>query len=281
MKLTVILVLTLSLIVGAHGQSGEELYNSVCAACHTINQGRLVGPDLTGVYNKQDMPWLIGFIRSSQQMIKSKDPAAVAIFEEYNKLPMPDNNLSDQQIISIIDYIRSVDASVTAKIPGDTAKPDSLATVSDTTGPPIADTIRIDRAVVMKGRDYFYGKIPFQGKAVSCMSCHRVNDGSLFGGGKLAINLTGAYTKLGPAGIKAILSNPPFPAMKMSTKGALTEEEISSLSSFLKSFSVRSHERISSIGGMSFLVTGLLGGLFIVTFLFLLYDNRKIPPGIS
>lgn len=45
--------------------SGEEIFKSTCAACHTVNKGRLVGPDLSGVYLIRDNEWLIKFTRSS------------------------------------------------------------------------------------------------------------------------------------------------------------------------------------------------------------------------
>src|SRR5512133_1996902 len=167
-----------------NGQSGEEIFKTVCTACHTVNKGKLIGPDLSNVYNKQDMPWLINFVRSSQQMIKANDPAAVAIFNEYNKIPMPDNNYSDQQIISIINYIKSIDAG-TGQAANKTS--DSTSTAQDSTRAPAdssamaaADTISTNDSIVQKGRSYFYGIIPFASNAVTCASCHNISDGSLF-----------------------------------------------------------------------------------------------------
>lgn len=79
----------------------------VCSACHTIGKGKLVGPDLKGVTERRSETWLISFIRSSQTMIKNGDAEAVKIFEENNKIPMPDNNLSDDQIRGILTYIKN------------------------------------------------------------------------------------------------------------------------------------------------------------------------------
>src|SRR5690606_4743910 len=96
------------------GQNGGELFKSTCASCHTINGGRLIGPDLSGIHNRRDNEWLIGFIRSSQKLIKAGDKDAIAIYNEYNKIPMPDNNMSDEQIISIIDHIKSAGGATQA-----------------------------------------------------------------------------------------------------------------------------------------------------------------------
>ena len=78
---------------------------ATCAACHTIGKGKLIGPDLKGVMERHEEAWLYSFIKSSQTMVNNGDPAAVKVFEEYNKIPMPDNNLTDDQIKGILDYI--------------------------------------------------------------------------------------------------------------------------------------------------------------------------------
>ncbi|MCF8224739.1 MAG: cytochrome c [Bacteroidales bacterium] len=53
--------------------AGGALYQSICAACHTINGGRLFGPDLSRVYERREEDWLIRFIRSSRKMLKAGD----------------------------------------------------------------------------------------------------------------------------------------------------------------------------------------------------------------
>jgi mono/diheme cytochrome c family protein len=82
---------------------------AVCAACHTIGKGKLVGPDLKGVNDRHDEAWLLSFIKASQTMVKNGDPVAVKLFEENNKIPMPDNNLTDDQIRGILSYIKNYD----------------------------------------------------------------------------------------------------------------------------------------------------------------------------
>ena len=108
--------------------TGEEIFKSVCSACHTINKGRLVGPDLSGVYLIRNNDWLISFIRSSQKFIKSGDTAAIAIYNEYNKIPMPDNKFSNEQILSVIEYIKTSDQNASVAT-GQPKAPDSLTTV--------------------------------------------------------------------------------------------------------------------------------------------------------
>ncbi|MCB0804280.1 MAG: c-type cytochrome [Bacteroidales bacterium] len=94
-----------------HAQTQAPPEWQVCSACHTIGKGKLIGPDLKGVTERHDREWLYSFIRSSQTMIKNGDPTAVKLFEEYNKIPMPDNNLTDEQIEGILTYIENYDES--------------------------------------------------------------------------------------------------------------------------------------------------------------------------
>jgi len=79
----------------------------VCGACHTIGKGKLIGPDLKGITESRDKEWLYSFIRSSQTMIKEGDELAVQLFKEYNKMPMPDNDFTDEQIEGLLAYIEN------------------------------------------------------------------------------------------------------------------------------------------------------------------------------
>ncbi len=87
---------------------------AVCAACHTIGKGKLIGPDLKGITERHDEAWLYSFIRSSQTMIKNVDEEAIKVFEEYNKIPMPDNDFTDEQIAALLTYIENYDETAEA-----------------------------------------------------------------------------------------------------------------------------------------------------------------------
>ncbi len=85
--------------------SEDEANFQVCKACHTIGGGKLVGPDLKGIADKRDEAWLISFIQNSQDMIQSGDEQAVKVFNEFNKIPMPVNKLTDEQVIGVLTFI--------------------------------------------------------------------------------------------------------------------------------------------------------------------------------
>jgi mono/diheme cytochrome c family protein len=90
---------------------GELLFTQNCKACHHLEM-RLVGPALKGVDQRHDEGWLLRFVRSSQTMIQEGDSAAVTLFNTFNKVPMPDQNLTDGQIRSILAYIKNADKPV-------------------------------------------------------------------------------------------------------------------------------------------------------------------------
>ncbi len=86
---------------------GKNLFKDYCKACHTIDQGKLVGPELKNVHEKRSEEWLIQWIRNPQAMLDAKDPDALAIWEEYNKVPMtPNPNMTDDDIRGILAYIK-------------------------------------------------------------------------------------------------------------------------------------------------------------------------------
>ncbi len=83
---------------------GKELFNANCAACHKLD-AKATGPALRGVANKYEMSWLYKWIKNSSDLIKSGDPQAVKVFEEYNKAVMTAfPQLSEADIDNIIAY---------------------------------------------------------------------------------------------------------------------------------------------------------------------------------
>lgn len=107
MKKTIAIFLTGIISINLSAQSGEDNFKTVCAACHTIGKGLLVGPDLKGSHNKHQEKWLIKWIKSSQTMVNEGDKKAVELFNQYNQIPMPDNpQFSDADAKAIIAYIK-------------------------------------------------------------------------------------------------------------------------------------------------------------------------------
>ena len=88
--------------------AGKKLFNTHCASCHKVKK-KSIGPALRGVSEKYDREWLYSWIKNSPAMIKSGDPQAVSIWEEYNKTAMnafPQlSNIDIDNILTYADYI--------------------------------------------------------------------------------------------------------------------------------------------------------------------------------
>jgi len=86
---------------------GKVIFTSRCAACHNVNK-TLTGPALAGLDERRSMDWIIKFVKSSQELVKAGDKDAIAVYEKFNKIPMPDHSdLTEDDIKSIVEYIKS------------------------------------------------------------------------------------------------------------------------------------------------------------------------------
>ena len=86
-------------------QDGEKLFKSYCASCHSPGENQLVGPGLAGVYDKYEREWLYSWIKNSGALIASGDEQAVAVYEQYAKVVMPAQPVTNDEIDAIMDYI--------------------------------------------------------------------------------------------------------------------------------------------------------------------------------
>ena len=95
-----------------HGQAaetGQEIFQNNCAGCHTIGKGKLVGPDLAGVTSRREESWLKRQIKDPEGLIAEKDPIAMRLLKEAGNVPMPQLELSDAEVASVISYLKSTE----------------------------------------------------------------------------------------------------------------------------------------------------------------------------
>ena len=89
----------------ANSQDGASIFKKNCAVCHTIGKGKIVGPDLIGMDKKHDIKWLVKWVKSSQSLVKKNDPKAVQIFNDNNKMIMPDQALTDDEVKAVVAFV--------------------------------------------------------------------------------------------------------------------------------------------------------------------------------
>ena len=105
---------------------GKALFNTNCAACHTLDK-KMTGPALRNVEQRLmddedlDKDWIFAWVRNSSSVVKSGDTYGVKIYEEYNgaaMTPMP--QLSDEDIDNILAYTAQPKATATQNTEGAT-----------------------------------------------------------------------------------------------------------------------------------------------------------------
>ena len=253
-------------------QDGEQLFQQ-CKACHTIGQGKLLGPDLMDISKKRDAAWVKNFIKSSQSMIKGGDPDAIALFEEFNKLMMIDYPLPDADIDAIVKYIDSFSTPIAevAEVAVEASAVDSIAAVEAADYLASIDTDENEA----RGKALFEGSRKFRNGGASCISCHHVNVDEGKQGGLLAKELTQSFSQIGGyAGIKGMIDFPAYPAMKDAyAKAPITEDESVQLQVFLMRADKAYSMEISSVSG--YLKQGIIGVLVLLVIISLVWFRRK------
>jgi cytochrome c2 len=268
----VVLVMVLALPSLAQ-KNGGPMFNTFCTACHTISKGKLIGPDLADVHLRRSDEWLLEFITSSQAMVKKGDPDAVAIYEEFKKTVMPDAPYNADQIKEIIGYIKSKSPSYVPTA-GEVQKPAEV--ISE---PPAISVNEATEEQIKNGQLLFSGTNRMSEGGPGCISCHNVKNNKLIGGGLLAKDLTDAYSRMNEAGIKAILTSPPFPAMKEAYQNnPLTEEEAYNLTAFLKFADEEQFGQHARDWQQYFLIAGVLGFVLLMGVFSMTWAYRRKRP---
>ena len=94
---------------------GQYVFAGHCAACHTIGHGEKIGPDLLGVTGARNHEWLKRFIQEPDKVLEQRDPTAVALFEKYRQVRMPNLRLADRDVEAIIKFIEDETTAHRAK----------------------------------------------------------------------------------------------------------------------------------------------------------------------
>ena len=87
---------------------GKLAFESKCLACHSIGGGRKLGPDLAGVTKRRTEGWLVRWLKNPDEMLKT-DADAKALLKEHNNIPMPNQNLPENEIRQYLKYFKWYD----------------------------------------------------------------------------------------------------------------------------------------------------------------------------
>jgi len=94
---------------------GKLAFESKCLACHSVGQGKKLGPDVAGVTKRRTDAWLTRWLKAPEKMLET-DAAAKAMLKEYNNIPMPNQSLTDTEIKQYLKYFHWIDAQSAASL---------------------------------------------------------------------------------------------------------------------------------------------------------------------
>ncbi|WP_274054413.1 copper chaperone PCu(A)C [Thalassomonas haliotis] len=108
--------------------TGEQLFRTRCQNCHSITgingginggirsgagQGqetgqktpKPLGPDLFAVNQRREKQWLVNWIMAPDKMLANKDPVAMSLYRQYDRLAMPNMRLTYKETLQVLAFI--------------------------------------------------------------------------------------------------------------------------------------------------------------------------------
>jgi len=233
-------------------EEGKQIFQDKCAACHTVGNGALVGPDLKGVAERRPREWLEQWIAAPDAMIAKKDPYAINLLHQFHDVQMPNPGLSASEIASVLAYVEN---------PGQAGTTAQAASAPAVQGNPEA------------GKDLFTGVVRFANGGPPCMACHSVGGIGALGGGQLGPDLTEVVKRYGgAAAVDAFVAGTPTPTMRaVWSQHPLTTQERADVVSFIGQAEVsqRPAEAIWQLTGVA-----VLGVVILLVIAALRWQNR-------
>ena len=87
-------------------ETGSVLYQQKCTACHKIGE-KFIGPPPNRIMERRSPEWVMNMILNPEEMVQ-KDPIAKKLLVEYNLSPMANQNLTEDEARSILEYFRTL-----------------------------------------------------------------------------------------------------------------------------------------------------------------------------
>ena len=162
-------------------QESPDYFRKNCMSCHTIGGGRLTGPDLKNVHERQERDWLVRFLLDPRRVIESGDPYAQQLFADSRRVMMPTvAGMNEDRAHALLDLITAESALEESQFKG--------LQISDR--PFTANDIARGRAMFLGDRDLVNG-------GSACLACHTMRGLGGLSGGRLGPDLSRAYERLG------------------------------------------------------------------------------------
>lgn len=223
------------------------VFRQSCTACHTIGGGRLVGPDLKNVAERQGRDWLVRFIDQPNTVLDSGDPYAAKLKQEAGGAVMvPIPGMTPELAGRLLDLVAA----------------ESLLEKSQFVGLKITDE-PFGPQDVERGRGIFTGRLRLANGGPACVSCHATAGLGGLGGGLLGPDLTKVYERMGGRqALAAWLQSPATATMRPVFAGTpLTGDEVMAMTAYLEDETRTRSGAAAGTGRLTFLLFGLGGAI--------------------
>lgn len=85
---------------------GAAIFETNCTACHKVDQ-RFIGPSPKGILERRSPEWIMNMILDPKLMVE-QDQCAKDLLVEFNGAAMSNQNLTVEQVRSILEYFRTL-----------------------------------------------------------------------------------------------------------------------------------------------------------------------------
>jgi cytochrome c len=86
--------------------SGQVIFEAKCTACHKLEK-KFIGPSPKGILSRRTPAWVMNMILNPDNMIL-QDPIAKKLLMESNGSPMANQNLTEEEARSVLEYFRTL-----------------------------------------------------------------------------------------------------------------------------------------------------------------------------
>lgn len=221
---------------------GKKLFTERCSVCHTVGDGRKVGPDMYGITEIRPMDYLATFIQEPTHMFEAKNAIATMVLEQYRTIRMPDLHLSRTQILNLLAYLQ-----------WESSQPKPNPVLPFPEGDP------------GRGQGLYEGRVRFQKAGPPCISCHNISHLGFPRGGTMGPDLTGINPPFAAADAQRV-----FPTMiPLYRDHPLLHKEQQDLEAFIRQAAGTESTDVSAIMGL------LAEGGFMIVFGIVWYAWRR------
>lgn len=94
---------------GTLADLGAKVFDARCAACHALRGASKLGPNLAGVTERRDLPWIRAMVLRPDSMTRD-DPVARALLQGFGVQMQVVGGMDGPSALAVIEFLRRADS---------------------------------------------------------------------------------------------------------------------------------------------------------------------------